>query len=141
MGDADTALARTGPATVVGRGLGAWVALLIAGGRPSAVRGAILADGPGIAGGGPEPGSPFIYAPSSPPGGSPDEVAMVELSRDVRPPDYATSLARQATQLSELNTPITVSAVSRPPWLTAIVAEPGVQELPLVEALAFYAAD
>ena len=66
---------------------------------------------------------------------------MVELSRDVRPPDYATSFARQATQLSELNTPITVSAVSRPPWLTAIVAEPGVQELPLVEALAFYAAD
>jgi pimeloyl-ACP methyl ester carboxylesterase len=139
MGDVDIALAHTGPATVLGRGLGAWIALLIAGGRPAAVRGAILADGPGLAGAGPEPASPFIYPPSTLPSGAPDRLAMAELSRDVRPPDYATSFARQATHLSEMGTPITVSAVTRPPWLHAVVGEPGVQELPLDEALAFYA--
>ena len=139
MGDADTALAEIGPATVVGRGLGAWIALLIAGGRPTLVRGAILADGPGIAGAGPEPGSPFIYPPSAMPSGAPDRLAMAELSRDVRPPDYATSFARQATHLSEMGTPITVCAFTRPPWLVAIAGEPGVQELPLDEAITFYA--
>jgi len=139
MADADIALATIGPATVLGRGLGAWIALLVAGARPAAVLGAILADGPGLAGAGPEPGSPFIYPPSAMPTGAPDRLAMAELSRDVRPPDYATSFARQATHLAELATPITVSAFTRPPWLVAVVAEPGVQELPLDEALAFYA--
>ncbi|MBK7726097.1 MAG: alpha/beta hydrolase [Dehalococcoidia bacterium] len=56
MGDADSALWMTGPATVAGRGLGAYIALLIAGGRPELVRGAILLDGPGLAGGGDRPG-------------------------------------------------------------------------------------
>src|SRR5688572_14199327 len=44
MADADVALARLGEATVVGRGLGAYIALLIAGGRPEQVRGAVLRD-------------------------------------------------------------------------------------------------
>ena len=57
MGDADTALAHLGPATVAGRGVGAYVALLIAGARPQLVRGAVLADGPGLAGGGTGPTS------------------------------------------------------------------------------------
>ena len=52
MGDADVALAHLGAATVLGRGLGAYVALLIAGARPHLVRGAVLCDGPGLAGGG-----------------------------------------------------------------------------------------
>ncbi|MDQ1396702.1 MAG: hypothetical protein QOG64_1961, partial [Acidimicrobiaceae bacterium] len=93
MADTDIALAETGPATVLGRGLGAWVALLIAGARPPAVRGAILADGPGLAGGGPAPGSSSIVGVES--GlGAPDPLVLAELSRDVRPPDYATSFVR-----------------------------------------------
>jgi len=141
MGDADTALLEIGEATVLGRGLGAWIALLIAGARPKLVRGAILADGPGLAGGGPAPGSPYVIrfagGPDGP-GPAPDQLALAELSRDVRPPDYATSFARQATHLSGLATPITVVAVSRPPWLAAVADEPGVQEATLEDALAFY---
>ena len=55
MGDVDAALAHLGPSTVLGRGLGAYIALLIAGARPDLVRGAVLADGPGLVGGGREP--------------------------------------------------------------------------------------
>ena len=55
MGDADAALAELGEVTLLGRGLGAWIALLAAGARPREVRGAILADGPGLAGGGSRP--------------------------------------------------------------------------------------
>jgi pimeloyl-ACP methyl ester carboxylesterase len=56
ISDADHALAKLGSATVVGRGLGAYVALLSAGSRPKQVRGAILLDGPGLAGAAPFPG-------------------------------------------------------------------------------------
>ena len=58
MGDADTAISELGEVTLHGRGLGAWVALLAAGARPREVRGAILADGPGLAGGGSRPDEP-----------------------------------------------------------------------------------
>ena len=138
MADADAALARVGSATLLGRGLGAYVALLLAGGRPTKVRGAVLVDGPGIHGGGDFPGSPVIAYPG-PQSGPPDPYALVELGRDIRPADYATSFARQATHLSGLPSPITVAAVVRPPWLEAIVAEPGVVELPADQALAMYA--
>ena len=49
MGDTDAVLAELGPATILGRGLGAYVGLLIAGARPHMVRGVILCDGPGLA--------------------------------------------------------------------------------------------
>ena len=58
MGDVDIAIAELGPVTIYGRGLGAYVGLLAAGGRAEDVRGAIVADGPGLAGGGPSPSSP-----------------------------------------------------------------------------------
>jgi hypothetical protein len=61
-----------------------------------------------------------------------------ELSRDVRPPDYAASFARLATQASPFEQPIAVSAVNRPEWLEAVVREPGVVALPLAAALALY---
>ncbi|HEX6421715.1 MAG TPA: hypothetical protein VFZ77_24645, partial [Acidimicrobiales bacterium] len=57
--------------------------------------------------------------------GPPDPYALLELSRDVRPPDYATTYARQAATLSDLDTPLAVAAVVRPPWLAAVAAEPG----------------
>lgn len=147
MADADAALAHLGPATVVGRGLGAYVALLIAGARPELVVGAVLCDGPGLNGGGPAPHSPSVIAPTPDAVTRaladptlPDPFAMVELARDVRPDDYATTYARQALQFSGLDAPIAIAAVVRPPWLAAVAAEPGVVAEPLGEALARYAA-
>jgi pimeloyl-ACP methyl ester carboxylesterase len=141
MADADAALARLGSATLLGRGVGAYVALLLAGARPRQVRGAILCDGPGLAGGGSRPGSPTVLVPwlSARGRAAPDPFALAELARDLRPPDYATSFLRQATQLSGLARPISVCAVERPDWLRAVVAEPEVEETTLEAALAHYA--
>jgi pimeloyl-ACP methyl ester carboxylesterase len=137
MADADTALCHLGRATVAGRGLGSYVALLLAGARPDAVVGAILRDGPGLAGGGPRPGTPHLTW-AGPDEGPPDPFALAELSSDVRPPDYAAAFAFQATQLSELSRPISVSALERPDWLRAVLDEVGVEQTTIDEALAFY---
>ncbi len=139
MADADHAVDHLGGATVVGRGLGAYIALLLAGGRPKPVRGAILLDGPGLAGGSALPGTPQILAADPAAVAPPDPLALVELSTDVRPPDYATAYVRQATHLSDLDAPVHVCAVERPQWLRAVVEEPGVRETTLDEALAHYA--
>ncbi len=139
MGDADLALAHLGSSTVVGRGLGAYIALLIAGARPQLVHGAVLTDGPGLAGGPVGPGSTTIITLPEPDGGrAPDPFALAELARDVRPPDYATSFVRQATQLSDLDEPITVVAKWRPPWLEAVAGEIGVADGTIEQALAIY---
>jgi pimeloyl-ACP methyl ester carboxylesterase len=141
MADVDIALAHLGDVTVYGRGLGAYVGLLAAGGRAEQVQGAILADGPGLAGGGPWPGSPSVTTAVSapPPGGTPDPWAIHELTRDIRPPDYAATFARQASTRSGLDTAIAVVGVNRPPWLEGVIAEPGVIECTLEEALRLFA--
>jgi pimeloyl-ACP methyl ester carboxylesterase len=128
MGDADAALAHLGPCAVAGRGLGAYIALLIAGARPKLVRGAALLDGPGLTGGGNGPlfGSLLKIPPG--PHAAPDPWALAELSRDVRPADYASSFARLALQVPDLRHPLVVAARVRPPWLDAVVDEPGVVE-------------
>jgi pimeloyl-ACP methyl ester carboxylesterase len=141
MGDADTALRHIGQATLAGRGLGAYVALLLAGARPTDVRGAILRDGLGLAGGGPSPGTPQIPFPN--PGAAhrtPDPFALAELSSDVRPPDYATAFLRQAIELSGLERPLSICCAERPEWLAAISGEPGALATDVAEALAHYAA-
>lgn len=140
MGDVDIALGHLGTVTIYGRGLGAYVGLLASGGRAELVAGAILADGPGLAGGGPMPGSPLIVTEvgPAPAGGTPDPWALHELTRDVRPGDYAATFARQATTRSGLDTAIAVVGVNRPPWLEAVVAEPGVVECSLPEALQLF---
>ncbi|HET9609130.1 MAG TPA: alpha/beta hydrolase [Acidimicrobiales bacterium] len=140
MADVDAALAHLGPATVYGRGLGAYVGLLIAGARPDLVRGAILDDGPGLAGGGVEPATPFVLGVPLVASGPPDPYALLELSRDVRPPDYATTYARQAATLSDLDTPLAVAAVVRPPWLAAVAAEPGAVTVARDRCVEIYAA-
>jgi len=139
MSDADAALAELGPLTVVGRGLGAYVALLLSGARADQVRGAILVDGPGLVGGGIRPSSPHVAPIDTPEIVPPDPFALAELSRDVRPPDYAVEFVRMAVQGSGLDQPIAVSAVVRPEWLAAVVGEFGVAELPLHRALDLYA--
>jgi pimeloyl-ACP methyl ester carboxylesterase len=140
MADADIALEHLGPATLLGRGLGAYVALLLAGARPTLVRGAILRDGPGLAGGGPRPTTPSIPWPAERDDGrTPDPFALVDLARDVRPPDYATSFTRQAGQLSGLEQPISVCSFERPDWLAAVCEEPGVAITRIRDALEEYA--
>jgi pimeloyl-ACP methyl ester carboxylesterase len=139
MADVDTALAHLGPATVYGRGLGAYVALLIAGSRPDLVRGAVLDDGPGLAGGGTEPGAPYVLTTPLPVRGTPDPYALLELTQDIRPQDYAAAFARQATTLSGLDTTLVVSALVRPPWLAAVADEPGVLVVDRDRAVAVFA--
>jgi len=139
LADADVALAALGDVTVVGRGLGAYVALLLAGARPAQVRGAVLCDGPGLWGGPSGPtSSSFVVLPDS--RESPDPYALADLSRDLRPRDYASLFVRLALQGSGLDEPISVAAGVRPPWLEAVVDEVGVVETTLEHALATYSA-
>lgn len=138
FGDVDAAVQHLGEATLLGRGLGAYVALIAAAGRADAVQGAILTDGPGIAGGGPAPGTPHIdhVDPEAP--RPPDPFVLAELSRDLRPPDYATGFVRLALEVSDAATPIAVCARARPEWLRAVADEPGVLVTTLDEALRIY---
>jgi len=144
LADADAALgALTGDdpqrsVTVVGRGLGAYVALQLAGSRPKLVRGAILTDGPGLAGGPTGPTSQSFFSLQTD-GSTPDPYALFELSRDLRPPDYAASFVRLALAGSPLDEPIAVCTIIRPEWVIAVANEHGVMDIPLAEALATYA--
>lgn len=148
LADADAALeALTGPdhtssstgITVLGRGLGAYIGLQLAGARAPQVYGTILCDGPGLAGGATEPTSMNFFALAND-GLPPDPYALVELGRDLRPPDYATSFVRLAVTGSPLDQPITVCAVFHPAWLEAALGEHGVAESTLGDALSSYAA-
>ncbi|MEO6629653.1 MAG: alpha/beta hydrolase [Aquihabitans sp.] len=138
MADVDCALAHIGDATLVGRGLGAYVALLAAGACASLVTGAILADGPGLAGGGPSPHSPSAIRVAAS-RFTPDPYALIELARDIRPPDYATDYARQAAEFSGLDTSIAVVSRVRPPWLATVADEPGVLVTTMAHALTHFA--
>lgn len=135
MADADAALAHLGSCTVLGRGLGGYIALLIAGARADAVHGAIIADGPGLAGGGATPSALNLAVPADAGGGPPDPFALFELAKDVRPADYAANFARLAVMLSGLDAPIAVAAKVRPPWLQAVVDEAGVVECTVADGL------
>jgi pimeloyl-ACP methyl ester carboxylesterase len=139
MGDVDIALEHLGPCTVLGRGLGGYVALLITGARPDAVRGTIIADGPGLFGGPSGPTSPALV--TVPPGvtGPPDPGVRLELSRDVRPPDYALTFARAAVEHSVLDAPLTIAAMGRPAWLAAVVEDLLLERTSVEDALAGYA--
>ena len=137
LADTDIALAHLGPSTIVGRGLGAYVALLIAGARPQLVRGAVLCDGPGLWGGATGPTSSSFHS-VDPPYSAPDPNALIDLSRDLRPPDYASLFVRLALEHSGLAEPIAVAAVVLPPWLAAVAGEVGVATSTLAEALALY---
>jgi pimeloyl-ACP methyl ester carboxylesterase len=140
LADVDTALRHLGPATVFGRGLGGYVALLIAGARPDLVRGAIVADGPGLFGGGAGPVASLLTGFEARPAipGRPDPYVLSELARDPRPADYASAFVRLALNGSSLATPVAVVAEARPEWLTAVLVEPGVEEMSVTDALELY---
>ena len=141
MADVDAAVEHLGEATVVGRGLGAYLALLISGGRPERVRGAVLLDGPGLVGGGIRPSTPSIpRIDLTAATDTPDPFVLLELSRDVRPPDYAVEYVRLANEWSGLDHPIAVCTVVRPEWLAAVVGQPGVLDTTVGDALTTFAA-
>jgi pimeloyl-ACP methyl ester carboxylesterase len=134
IGDVDAAIQHLGgEVTLVGRGLGAYVALLVAGARPDAVRGAILCDGPGIAGGGPAPGTPQAIRVDPEAASPPDPWAVAELSKDIRPPDYAVDFARLAS--ANAHPPLALVAKARPEWLVAVAEEVGAAPMSLDDAL------
>lgn len=141
LADADAALAHVGPLTVAGTGIGAYVALMLAGARAAEVHGAVLLDGPGLAGGASHPAGTTIFRRTErDQTGAPDPYAISELGRDLRPGDYAATFVRLAMQGSSLDEPISVAARFRPPWLADVVREHGVVEEPATAALARFAA-
>ena len=75
-----------------------------------------------------------------PPYSAPDPYALVDLSRDLRPPDYAVLFARFALGQSPIAEPISVAAIVRPPWLAAVANEVGIIERGIAASLAAYAA-
>lgn len=139
MGDTDVALASLGEATLAGRGLGGYVALLTAGGRPKLVRGALLLDGPGLSGGGARPATSYIGVPDPAAVAPPDPFALLELSMDVRPPDYVSMFVQRARELSGIERPVSVCAGERPVWLETVLEDPGAEVAECAEALARYA--
>lgn len=137
LGDVDAAINHLGAVTLIGRGLGGYVALLAAGARVDAVRGAVITDGPGLTGGSYESSVPQS-ARLMDQGQTPDPYALHELSRDVRAADYALDFVQYSVANSELAEPINVSALYRPAWLAEVAAAPGVASLPLGDALNLY---
>lgn len=129
--DVALALAELGPCLVAGAGIGAYVALLVAGARPDLVPAALLLPGRGLAGGGAMPDFgrlPPLVAnldrlASESGDGAPDATAarfdplVASCVRDVRPTDYASALAGSARRLllSEDGKPDGL-----PPWWCAV---------------------
>lgn len=114
--DADTALTHIGAAAVAGAGVGAYVALLLAGGRSAAVSAALLLPGHGLAGGGPRPD--FDQPPVLPIGPALPadcDAQLGGLLRDPRPPDYAATFAAAVRRLVLLE-----DGDERPPWWHAV---------------------
>jgi len=136
IGDVDTALAHLGSVVLLGRGLGAYVALLTTAARPDHVTGLILADGPGLAGGGPTPGSLHVLANQAMATETPDPLALAELSREVRPPELAAAFVDEAARWQHLTDRLFVSAVSLPPWLESVAHHHAVRSLTLERAVA-----
>jgi len=129
--DADIALAALGEAVVLGAGLGAYVALLLAGGRPAQVRGAVLCPGAGLAAGGAEPRFPPDHvppdiettarAPALQPVSRTDPAALVGQDLYVRPPQYAARFAAAARRIVLLE-----DGAPRPEWWHALREVTGV---------------
>lgn len=127
--DADTAVRELGDdAWLLGAGVSAYIALLLAGARPESVRGAVLLPGHGLDGGGPEPD--FEHAPP-PPSAAPELAAFRrEASYDpsvffsesvIRPIERSRACAEAAGTIV-----LCEDGTSRPPWWRAINDLPNV---------------
>lgn len=113
------------PLHVAGAGLGAYVALLLAGARPDRVPAALLLPGEGLAGGGAEPRDlgadadtawlERVDAPERATGQPGPDPVVARCSFDLRPPDYAEAFARAAGPL------LVAGVAAPPPWLAAVL--------------------
>jgi pimeloyl-ACP methyl ester carboxylesterase len=129
--DADAALFEAGEACLLGVGLGAYVALLVAGARPARVPGALLLPGRGLEGGGAEPQRDrlaernadvlrMLDAASTAeraaidPNRAAFDPMLLACERDPRPPDYARPYADAAARLL-----LAEDGAARPPWWEA----------------------
>jgi pimeloyl-ACP methyl ester carboxylesterase len=137
--DADAALAHLGGAHLAGAGVGAYVALLLAGARAPLVPGALLLPGAGLAGGGTMPefeADGFVRWNDFEPPLAGCDPAVRRLERDVRPADYARAFADAARRLllAEPEGP-------PPPWWEAARETPHAEVAPakLEDALALLA--
>jgi pimeloyl-ACP methyl ester carboxylesterase len=129
--DVDAALAHTGPALIAGAGLGAYVALLVAGARPDLAPAALLLPGAGLEGGGALPDFerefPDVEAwmdQTAAVGRCDPLVRMLDLL--VRPADYAEAFARAARRLL-----LAEGGPPRPPWWEAVRGSPSAEPLEL----------
>jgi len=126
VADADAALAAIGPAALAGAGLGAYVALLLAGGRRDQVGGALLLAGRGL-NGAPQPDfdRPMLslFKPDAHPPLPPDcDPLLCALEADVRPADYAVRYAHAARRVL-----LHEDGSARPPWWEAVRAAPSAE--------------
>jgi pimeloyl-ACP methyl ester carboxylesterase len=128
--DADAALAHVGEAYLAGEGLGAYVALLLAGARPARVPAALLLPGRGLDGGGAVPRwdrTPEeldahvaqVLADADRAETLPHDPMLYLVETDVRPPDYARQFADAARRLL-----FAEDGGPRPPWWHAARAAP-----------------
>ncbi len=109
LADADLALEEIGaPCAVVGAGVGAYVALLLAGARRKQVASALLWGGAGLDGGGSSPddhtefendGFEQFLASASSAYASGTDPFVAQCERDIRPLDYVSSFAEAAEPL------------------------------------------
>ncbi|MFP6665372.1 MAG: alpha/beta hydrolase [Deltaproteobacteria bacterium] len=119
--DADAALGKIGSACLAGAGVGAYAALLLAGGRPKEVQATLLLPGAGLAGYGTEPphdpadGDFTRIAAANRTSADPASAAfdprVVLAEADARPTNYALSFAQRAGTLL-----LAEDGTTRPPW-------------------------
>jgi pimeloyl-ACP methyl ester carboxylesterase len=139
---ADDALCEAGEAHLVGVGLGAYVALLLAGARASRVPGALLLPGRGLDGCGPAP-SPdqalqirsgealaLLDARAALPRPAFDPLLRA-CETDARPPDYARAYADGARRLL-----LAEDGGARPPWWEAVRTAAAAERVPVAAAAA-----
>jgi pimeloyl-ACP methyl ester carboxylesterase len=115
VAQADAAAESIGPVAIAGTGLGAYVAVLLAGARCDSIAAALIAPGRGLAGGGALPRFDLTLAglPALPKSDGGTDPAVAILERDVRPVDYVTAIARRARSLLFLENELEV------PWWRA----------------------
>jgi len=117
--DADTALERIGAAAVAGIGLGAYIAVLLAGARADMIPAALLLPGRGLAGGPPQPdfsrGFRIVDVADATDSATGSDPLAWSADGMPRPPDYAVALARAATRLL-----LVEDDRERPPWWNAV---------------------